>query len=179
MSGTTSWGENDWALILGASSGFGEAAALELANLGLNICGVHLDRKSTQPNAERIVTQIRSLGREVLFFNANAADPEKRADILNALKQRSSWVLIDTPEALSISDASQLGAIADGILLVEWGDVVAATLGDHLEVRFVPDDPDQPEHRAIGVNAIGRAWGARWAGLEAALEPWTVRNDWC
>jgi enoyl-[acyl-carrier protein] reductase III len=89
MSETTSWGEGDWALILGASSGFGEAAAVELAKLGLNICGVHLDRKSTLPNAERITEQIRSLGREVLFFNANAADPEKRSDILQALKHRA------------------------------------------------------------------------------------------
>jgi len=82
------WGEGDWALILGASSGFGEAVALELAGLGLNIVGVHLDRKSTLPNAERIVTQIRGLGREVLFFNANAADPEKRTEILNTMRQR-------------------------------------------------------------------------------------------
>jgi len=82
------WSEGDWALILGASSGFGEAAALELAGLGLNIVGVHLDRKSTLPNAERIVTQIRELGREVLFFNANAADPDKRTEILNAMEQR-------------------------------------------------------------------------------------------
>jgi NAD(P)-dependent dehydrogenase (short-subunit alcohol dehydrogenase family) len=82
------WSEGDWALILGASSGFGEAAALELAGLGLNIVGVHLDRKSTLPNAERIVTHIRELGREVLFFNANAADPDKRTEILNAMKQR-------------------------------------------------------------------------------------------
>ena len=44
-----------WALILGASSGFGEATSLALARAGLNIFGVHLDRKATLPNAERIV----------------------------------------------------------------------------------------------------------------------------
>ena len=82
------YGEGDWALILGASSGFGEAAAVELAALGFNIIGVHLDRKSTLPNAERIAMRIRELGREALFFNANAADSEKRADILQAVKLR-------------------------------------------------------------------------------------------
>ena len=35
-----------WALILGASSGFGAAAALELSRRGVNIAGVHLDRRS-------------------------------------------------------------------------------------------------------------------------------------
>jgi capsular exopolysaccharide synthesis family protein len=43
---------------------------------------------------------------------------ERTRVVLNMLKQRFSYVLIDTPEALSISDASMLGAMADGILLV-------------------------------------------------------------
>ena len=64
-----------WALILGASSGFGEAAALELAGVGMNIVGVHLDRKSTMGNLERITGEIKTKGREALFFNVNAADP--------------------------------------------------------------------------------------------------------
>ena len=70
--------EGEWALILGASSGFGQAVALELAGLGMNVAGVHLDRKSTLPNVERLVGDVRALGREALFFNVNAADAEKR-----------------------------------------------------------------------------------------------------
>lgn len=83
--------EGQWALILGASSGFGEATALELARAGMHIFGVHLDRKATLPNVDRIQNEIRSLGRESQFFNLNAADPEKRERALNemegALKQ--------------------------------------------------------------------------------------------
>lgn len=37
---------------------------------------------------------------------------------IGQLKQRFSYILIDTPEALNISDASLLGSMADGILLV-------------------------------------------------------------
>jgi NAD(P)-dependent dehydrogenase (short-subunit alcohol dehydrogenase family) len=70
-----------WALVLGASSGFGEAVSLACARAGLNVFGVHLDRKATLPNAERIAAEIRALGREAHFFNVNAADPEKRAEI--------------------------------------------------------------------------------------------------
>lgn len=38
--------------------------------------------------------------------------------VLNSLKRRYNYVLIDTPEAMTISDANLLGAIADGVLLV-------------------------------------------------------------
>src|SRR5439155_24905683 len=70
-----------WALILGASSGFGEAVSLACARAGLNIFGVHLDRKATLANAERIAGELRRLGREARFFNVNAADAEKRAEV--------------------------------------------------------------------------------------------------
>ena len=70
-----------WALVLGASSGFGEATSLALARAGMNIFGVHLDRKATLVNVERIAGEIRSLGRQAHFFNVNAADPEKRAEV--------------------------------------------------------------------------------------------------
>jgi enoyl-[acyl-carrier protein] reductase III len=76
-----------WALILGASSGFGEAAALELAALDMNILGIHLDRKSTMMNVERITAAIQAIGRQALFFNVNAADPQKRSEVLNSFQQ--------------------------------------------------------------------------------------------
>ncbi|RMF92809.1 MAG: SDR family oxidoreductase [Nitrospinota bacterium] len=88
MEGQRLFGENDWALILGASSGFGEATSLALAQAGMNIFGVHLDRKSTLPNAERIVSQIKAMGREALFLNMNAADPAKRAEALAKIEAR-------------------------------------------------------------------------------------------
>jgi enoyl-[acyl-carrier protein] reductase III len=70
-----------WALILGASSGFGAATSLALARAGLDIFGVHLDRKSTLPNVERLAGEIGALGRQARFFNVNAADEEKRAEV--------------------------------------------------------------------------------------------------
>jgi enoyl-[acyl-carrier protein] reductase III len=75
-----------WALVLGASSGFGAATSLALARAGLNIFGVHLDRKSTLPNAERLARDIRSLGREAHFYNINAADEEKRAEVASEME---------------------------------------------------------------------------------------------
>jgi NAD(P)-dependent dehydrogenase (short-subunit alcohol dehydrogenase family) len=77
-----------WALILGASSGFGAAAAIELARCGMDIFGVHLDRRATLPHAEEVQAQIRSLGREAVFFNTNAADEEKRKEVIAAIRQR-------------------------------------------------------------------------------------------
>ncbi len=79
--------ENNWALILGASSGFGEAAALELASHGMNIFGVHLDRKSTMPKVEEIKEKIKEKGREASFFNINAADAEQRSETLREIEQ--------------------------------------------------------------------------------------------
>jgi len=76
-----------WALVLGASSGFGEAISLKLAETGMNIVGVHLDRKSTLPHVEEITQKIRQLGVKALFFNANAADKEKRKEILGELSK--------------------------------------------------------------------------------------------
>ena len=82
----TAFGENDWAVILGASSGFGEATALELARSGLHICGIHLDRRGTLPHVQEVIQGIESTGRRALFINMNAADEEKRREAIGNLK---------------------------------------------------------------------------------------------
>ena len=77
-----------WALILGASSGFGAATAQELARCGVHIIGVHLDRKATLPNVEQLVKTIQASGVQALFFNVNAADPLKRQEVLDQVQPK-------------------------------------------------------------------------------------------
>lgn len=77
-----------WALILGASSGFGRATSLELARAGFSIFGVHLDRKATLPNVEQVVSEIKSIGRQAIFFNVNASDEAKIDDVVDAIEKK-------------------------------------------------------------------------------------------
>lgn len=77
-------------MILGASSGFGGATALELARRGMNIIGVHLDRAATMPNVEKIAADIKGFGVRSLFFNVNASDAAKRNDVLGAVQKEFS-----------------------------------------------------------------------------------------
>jgi NAD(P)-dependent dehydrogenase (short-subunit alcohol dehydrogenase family) len=72
-------------VILGASSGFGEACARELAKAGYEIAGVHLDRKAGLQHVEEIKQAIAGVGRRALFFNVNAADENKRQEVLDTL----------------------------------------------------------------------------------------------
>ncbi len=87
-----------WAVILGASSGFGGAAAIAFARDGYNICGIHLDRRATLPDAEKVISAVKEAGTEALFFNVNAVDEEKRRELiakLNAeLEQRDEKVKV-------------------------------------------------------------------------------------
>jgi NAD(P)-dependent dehydrogenase (short-subunit alcohol dehydrogenase family) len=79
-----------WALILGASSGFGGATALELARNGFDIFGVHLDLRSTIANAQSVTKAIEAEGRRAVYFNVNAADAEKRAQVVEAIAQTTA-----------------------------------------------------------------------------------------
>ncbi len=51
-----------------------------------------------------------------------------------------------------------------GIVLVEWGDVVESSFGEHLIVRLEMIDED-PEARSVTIGAVGPTWARRWAPL--------------
>jgi NAD(P)-dependent dehydrogenase (short-subunit alcohol dehydrogenase family) len=76
-----------WGLIIGSSSGFGAAVSLELARSGLNILGVHFDRRSNMSQVEQVISRIREAGRDAVFFNINAADPAKRSEALDRMQE--------------------------------------------------------------------------------------------
>jgi enoyl-[acyl-carrier protein] reductase III len=71
-----------FALVLGASSGIGAATARALARAGMDIVGVHLDRRSTQPQVDAVRADIEAAGRAAWFYNVNAADDGKRRAVL-------------------------------------------------------------------------------------------------
>lgn len=79
---------NKWAIVLGASSGFGCASSLSLAEAGYSILGVHLDRKNTMANVAAIIEKIRQRGVVAEFHNVNAADAEKRSQILAHYREK-------------------------------------------------------------------------------------------
>ncbi len=87
MSSTFSYSKTDWALILGASSGFGAATAKVLAGHGMNIIGVHFDRAATMPAAQRVIKEVESCGVKARFFNINASDATKRNETLDTVKE--------------------------------------------------------------------------------------------
>ena len=78
-----------WALILGASSGFGEATALELARAGMNIFGVHLDRRDKLPHVEEIRSQIRRSGARP--SSSTATPPTTKCAWTPWRRSRPSW----------------------------------------------------------------------------------------
>ena len=76
----------DWALILGSSSGFGAAACRELAAKGIHIYGIHLDRKSAMSKVNQLVSELKKEGVKVRFNNMSATDIEKRKIVIDELK---------------------------------------------------------------------------------------------
>jgi NAD(P)-dependent dehydrogenase (short-subunit alcohol dehydrogenase family) len=79
---------NDYALILGASSGFGEATAMELAVEGFNILGIHLDQNKRTERVAKIKKRIEEKGVSAQYFNINAVNEAKRKETINIIREK-------------------------------------------------------------------------------------------
>ena len=63
----------------------------------------------------------------------------------------------------------------DAVVLVEWGDVVASSLGAELmTVRLEPAGPDHLDDRVLTIAATGARWAARWPRVQSALAAWVA-----
>jgi NAD(P)-dependent dehydrogenase (short-subunit alcohol dehydrogenase family) len=80
-----SFSADQWAVILGGSSGFGLATAKRLGALGMSVCVVHRDRRAMLAKIEPEFEKIRAGGTRLLTVNTDALDAEKRREVVDAL----------------------------------------------------------------------------------------------
>lgn len=81
-------------------------------------------------------------------------------------------------DELALHELAEFG----GIVLIEWGDVAAGAIGDHLEVRLDRDDSDDcdgaddsdefglDEARLVTLEPSGPGWSGRWDRVVNAME---------
>ncbi|MFY7928337.1 MAG: SDR family NAD(P)-dependent oxidoreductase, partial [Oligoflexus sp.] len=75
----------NWALILGGSSGMGLASAKKLAQHGMNLFIVHRDRRGSMKTIDAHFDEIRSHGVKLHAFNMDALSREGRQAILQSI----------------------------------------------------------------------------------------------
>ncbi|MGB0390494.1 MAG: enoyl-ACP reductase FabI [Salibacteraceae bacterium] len=84
-------GNNEYAVVLGASSGLGLATAKKLAEHGLNLCLIYRARKSDSRTIQEAFKSIAVKNQvEVLEFNLDAVKPENRDLVLASLAEKGS-----------------------------------------------------------------------------------------
>tara|TARA_Y100000590_G_scaffold375106_1_gene439826 strand:+ start:882 stop:1646 length:765 start_codon:yes stop_codon:yes gene_type:complete len=76
---------NDWAIILGASSGIGAECALRLAKKGINIYGVYLRKKSSY--IDELKKQLSKYDVQVIYKKANASNEDSRLEIIKEISK--------------------------------------------------------------------------------------------
>lgn len=80
--------KNEWALILGGSSGLGLATAKKLAKHGMNICIIHRNSRAQLEEIEREFNHIKKENVAFLSFNIDAINSDKRTETISTLKEQ-------------------------------------------------------------------------------------------
>ncbi|MFT5890133.1 MAG: enoyl-[acyl-carrier protein] reductase III [Dokdonia sp.] len=167
-----------WAIILGGSSGLGLATAQKLAREGMHICIVHRSRRSVLATFEEAVQEMESQGIQVMTFNVDAMNAEKRENVISELVKT-----IGTSQFKTLVHSVARGNLKplhtdDGPVLstddfIRTVDAMAISLYDWVSA-FAKANLFSPDARVIGFTSEGsrKAWkqyGAV-AAAKAALE---------
>lgn len=83
---------NDYALILGISSGMGEATARELLNKGINVYGI--DIRKSKDLLEELETIGSKNNAKILFKKMSATNPDKRKEVIDELLSLENHIRI-------------------------------------------------------------------------------------
>ena len=79
--------QDQWALILGGSSGFGLATGKKLSRHGMSVCAVHRDRRGAMKRIEPGFDEIRGQGHGFVSFNLDALSDQGRQTVLDQLTE--------------------------------------------------------------------------------------------
>lgn len=153
--------DRGWCLVLGASSGFGAAASIAFARAGLDVAGVHLDRRATLPNAEAVTKAVEACGRRARFFNRNAANAKQRAEVVEELE----GLMAEGPKIRVLLHSLAFGTLkplvarekADAVTPAQMAmtlDVMATSLVDWTEA-LVAADLLEREGRVFAMTSEG------------------------
>jgi len=80
--------DNQWALILGGSSGFGLATAKKLSAMGMSVCVVHRDRRGAMKRIQPEFDKIQANGHGFVALNVNALSADGRHEVLDVLQEQ-------------------------------------------------------------------------------------------
>jgi enoyl-[acyl-carrier protein] reductase I len=165
--------KNEWALILGGSSGLGLATAKKLAKHGMNICIVHRNSRSQLADIKKEFNEITHQGVGFISYNTDAFHLEKRAalieDLVAEIKGGKIKTLVHSVAKGNLkpmiseltptlqTDDFQLTIQAMGISLYDWTKAI-------FEARLFSDDA-----RVVSFTSEGntKAW-KNYAAVSAA-----------
>ncbi len=80
--------KNEWAVILGGSSGLGLATGKKLAAHGMNICVVHRNLRNEMEGINLAFQEIRDLGVEVISFNKDACRDDHIDQVIQEIHRK-------------------------------------------------------------------------------------------
>ena len=190
-----SFSSDQWAVILGGSSGFGLATAQRLAAQGMSLCVVHRDRRAALKHVEPEFEKLRAAGTKLLNFNVDALDAERRQGVLEALEGELDGgrvrVLLhsvafgnvkllvpDTPRPRNTAEqlAERLGVEASDVQqaaddLFQSGDAHAQGLASpplYSDKHFLDEDDFSRTIHAMGTSLLGWVQDLHARGLFAA-----------